>query len=370
MGLLGEMLVERGAISTEQLHTALSASRNGSARLGACLVDSGFIEEADLLEALAEQHSVPYVSEPMLLDYVGALDTTVMPRSLLRRLKAVPFRQIQDRIQVAMSNPDDTKVIDRIANYTQLHVEPFIASDRVIDAAINNAKSRDPADSAEGDQEFEIEEEETHTEWDDLWAPRTDPEALLRVSGRSVAPSTVLVASFPSLIPVGSEEGRARDQTTDTHELAELFGSAKTASEVAEVLAYYSAQRLDRLCIFAAHHGKVSGWMSRGLSLSASDLRSFSMFVDTPSVFWEVEENDCYVGPMPNGPANDNLTRLLGQPLPSEVLVVPMLMNGRAKGYLLGDIPCRSIPGHVRKELVFAARAAGDALAAVLRGRL
>jgi hypothetical protein len=369
MGLLGEMLVERGAISTEQLHTALSASQNGSTRLGACLVDSGFIDEGALLEALAEQLSVPYVSEPMLLDYLGALDNTVLPRSLLRRLKAVPFRQVHDRIQVAMSNPDDTRVIDRIANYTQLHVEPFIASDRVIDAAINDANSRDPDDSVEEEQVFELEDEEEHTEWDDLWAPRTDPEALLRVSDRSMAASTVLVASFPSLIPVGSEEGRAKDQTTDTHELAELFGNAKTASEVAEVLAYYSAQRLDRLCIFAVHHGKISGWMSRGLSLTASDLRAFSIAVDTPSVFWEVEENHRYVGPMPNGPANDNLTRLLGQPIPSEVLVVPMLMNGRAKGYLLGDIPCRSIPGQVQTEVAFAARAAGDALAAALRGR-
>lgn len=363
------MLVERGAISPEQLHTALSASRNGSARLGTCLVENGFIDESALLEALAEQHSVPYVSEPMLLEALRAMGGAVMPPSLLRRLKAIPFRQIRDRIQVAMSNPDDSRVIDRIANYTQLHVEPFIASDRVIDAAIDKANAQEQAESAEEEPSLVVDAEEK-SEWEELWAPRTNPDALLRVNGRSETASTVLVASFPSLMPIDSDENREPEKTTDEQSFELLLGDARTASGIAEVLAYFAAQRLDRICVFAVHHGKISGWMSRGLGLDAPALRSFSIFADSPSVFWEVEENEYYLGPIPKTPVNDELTRLLGDPVPAEVLVVPMLMDGRAKGYLLGDIPGRSVPGHVRNEVVAAARAAGDALAAVLRGRI
>jgi hypothetical protein len=370
MGLLGQMLVDRGEISTEQLHAALSASQNGSSRLGTCLLESGFIDESALLEALAEQLSVPFVSEPMLLDFLGAMDSAVMPRSLLRRMKAIPFRQVRDRIQVAMSNPDDSRVIDRIANYTQLHVEPFIASDRVIDSAIDNANGRDQADSGKEELSLVVDVDEKQTEWEDLWAPRTDPEALFRVNDRSESVSTVLVASFPSLIPVGTGEERVSEDATDDHGLTLLLGNARTASEIADVLAYFAAQRLDRICIFAAHHGKISGWMSRGLTLEALALRAFSIYADSPSVFWEVEENESYVGPIPSGPVNDELTRLMGDPVPTEVLVVPMLINGRPKGYLLGDIPSRSVPGDVRNEVASAACAAGDALAAVLRGRI
>jgi hypothetical protein len=369
MGLLGQMLVERGAISSEQLHTALSASQNGSGRLGTCLVENGFIDESALLEALAEQHSVPYVSEPMLLESLRAMGGAVMPPSLLRRLKAIPFRQVRDRIQVAMSNPDDSRVIDRIANYTQLHVEPFIASDRVIDAAIDKANALGQAESGEEERPLVVDVDEK-SEWDELWTPRTDPDALFRVNGRSETGSTVLVASFPSLTPIDSDAGREPEKTTDEHEFALLLGNARTASGIAEELADFAARRLDRICIFAVHHGKISGWMSHGLSLDAIALRSFSIFADSPSVFWEVEENDCYVGPIPMGPVNDELARLMGDPVPAEVLVVPMLMDGRAKGYLLGDIPGRSVPGRVRNEVVAAARAAGDALAAVLRGRI
>jgi len=369
MGLLGQMLVERGAISTEQLHAALIACRQGSERLGTCLVDSGFIDENALLEALAEQHSVPYVSQPMLLEFLGAMDRAVMPRALVSRLKAIPFRQVRDRIQVAMSNPDDSRVIDRIANYTQLHVEPFIASDRTIDFLIDKAKSEGPADSVEEEVSVEEAAEEECPEWETLWSPRTDPEALLRVNGRRESVGTVLVASFPSLTPTESGEGGGQRNTTGDHELTLRFGTARTASEVAEVLMQFVAQRLDRICLFAVHHGKISGWMSRGVARDAADLRSFSIFADAPSVFWEVDENDRYVGPITSGPVNDELRRLLGRPVPTEILVVPLLMSGRAKGYLLGDIPTRSVPGHVRGEVVAAARAASGALEALFRSR-
>ena len=49
MGLLGEMLVERGALSVEQLQTGLTAHREGDARLGTYLVEYGFIDERLLL---------------------------------------------------------------------------------------------------------------------------------------------------------------------------------------------------------------------------------------------------------------------------------------------------------------------------------
>ena len=140
MGLLGEMLVERGAISVEQLHTGLAACRKGGERLGTYLVDYGFIDERSLLEALAEQHGVPFISEPTLLEFLRALDNGVLPRPMLNRLRVVPFRKVKDRIQVAMSNPADGGAIDRIANYTQLHVEPFVASDRTIELALQHVK--------------------------------------------------------------------------------------------------------------------------------------------------------------------------------------------------------------------------------------
>ena len=370
MGLLGEMLVERGAISVDQLHTGLAACRKGGARLGTYLVDYGFIDERSLLEALAEQHSVPFISEPTLVDFLESLDESVMPRSMLENLRVVPFRKVKDRIQVAMSNPADAKVLDRITNYTQLHVEPFVASDRTVALALKRVKDVVPvAVEPEEDLLTEVVVEQSGYEWDDLWQPSIKPEVLLKMHSRPRAAGQALVASFPGLEPVGSGEGRMRGAKIDNTELLRQLSSAANAGEIGEMLVHYAAQRLDRLCLFAVHHGKVSGWMGRGLPLDAADLRSFSVFAEIPSIFWELEENDQYIGPIPGGPVDDDLLRVLGAPPPNEALVLPLKMKGRTKGFLMGDIPGRKVPEEVVDELVAAARAGGEALTAILRGR-
>jgi hypothetical protein len=370
MGLLGEMLIERGAISVDQLHTGLAACRKGGARLGTYLVDYGFIDERALLEALAEQHSVPFISEPTLVECLESLDHGVMPRAMLKDLRVVPFRKVKDRIQVAMSNPADARIIDRIANYTQLHVEPFVASDRTIELALTLAKEAVPvAVDAEEDLLTDVVMDKTGYDWDDLWRARIRPEILLKMHSRPRAAGVVLLASFPGLVPVGSGEGRLRGAKIDNTELLRQLGSAATAGEIGEKLIHYAAQRLDRLCLFAVHHGKVSGWMARGLPLDADDLRSFSVFSEIPSIFWELEERDRYVGPIPGGPVDDDLLRVLGPPPPNEVILVPLKMKGRTKGFLMGDIPSQKVPDAVEDEIVAASRAAGEALAAVLRGR-
>jgi len=370
MGLLGEMLVERGAISVDQLHTGLAACRKGGARLGTYLVDYGFIDERSLLEALAEQHGVPFISEPTLVEFLGALDHGVVPRAMLKQMRVVPFRKVKDRIQVAMSNPADGAVVDRIANYTQLHVEPFVASDRTIALALDQVKEVLPvAVEQEEDLLTEVVVERNGFEWDDLWKLRIKPEVLLKMHSRPRAAAVMLVASFPGLVPVGSSEGRLRGAKVDNTDLLRQLGAATNAGEIGEMLVHYAAQRLDRLCLFAVHHGKVSGWMGRGLPLDAADLRSFSVFAEIPSIFWELEESDQYIGPIPGGPVDDDVLKVLGPPPPNEVLVVPLKIKGRTKGFLMGDIPSQTMPDVVVDELVPAARAAGEALAAILRGK-
>ena len=370
MGLLGEMLVERGAISEEQLHTGLAACRKGDARLGTYLVDYGFIDERSLLEALAEQHGVPFITEPTLAEFLDSLDHGMMPRSMLKDLRVVPFRKVMDRIQVAMSNPADARVIDRVANYTQLHVEPFVASDRTVARALERVKDVVPvAVKQEEDLLTEVVVQQNGYAWDDLWQPRMNPEVLLKIHSRPRAASVALVASFPGLEPVGSGEGRMRGARVDNNELFRQLSSAATAGEIGEKLIHYAAQRLDRLCLFAVHHGKISGWIGRGLPLDAPDLRSFSVFAEIPSIFWELEESDQYIGPIPGGPVDDDLLRVLGPPSPIEAILLPLKMKGRTKGFLVGDIPGQKVPVEVVNELVAAARAAGEALTAILRGR-
>jgi len=371
MGLLGEMLVERGAISVDQLHKGLASSRQVGQRLGTQLVNLGFIDERSLLETLAEQHGVPFVTEKMLVEFLQSLDAGLLPEPMVRKLRAVPFRRIRDRVQVAMSNPGDARIIDRISNFTQFHVEPFVASDRTIEIAMDLIPTIREVPKTDDEEWLTdvVQNDVPVADWDQLWSATIEPSSLLRIHSRPKAAKVVLVAKYPTLEPAGATEGKVSAAITNDREFVRLLGTAATAAEVGEILILYSSQMLDRICVFAVHHGKISGWIGRGLPLDAAELRSFSVAASEPSIFREQDGSDSYLGPVPSGPVNDRLMEILGPPAPSEVLIVPLAMNGRIKGFLLGDIPGRGVPDSVREALVPAGRAAGNALAAILRGR-
>lgn len=375
MGLLGEMLVERGALSEEQLHAGLVASRRGGQRLGTYLMDLGYIDEGSLLRVLADQQGVPYVSEAVLFECMADLDGSTLPESMLRGLRAVPFRQVGDRIQVAMSSPGDARAIDRIANYTQLHVEPFVASDRTVERAIAELVAKIPKlreVKPETDEELLTEVVYVADEaeaWDRLWLPRVDPATLLRTRSRPREARVVLVAKFPSLETVGSNGDRPPGAAVDATEFLRRLGTTATAAEVGEQLVHFAAQHLDRVCLFAVHHGKVSGWMGSGLPLDAADLRGFSALASEPSLFQDVQSTQRFTGPVPDGPVNARVLQILGPPQPTEIIVLPLSVKGHTKGFLLGDVPGRRLPVPVLESLSSAARAAGDALTMVLRGR-
>jgi hypothetical protein len=372
MGLLGEMLIERGVLSTEQLHEGLAARRRGDERLGTYLMDLGFIDEGSLLQALAEQHSVPFISESALLEHLEASGVALLPETMLRSLRAVPFRQVRDRVQVAMSSPGDPRAIDRIANFTQLHVEPFVTTDRTIERAIQIVpKLREVEKERPEDLLTEVVYLENGAAlWERLWWPQVEPSALLRTHSRPRAARVVLVASYPGLDPVGSVSARPAPEAIDASEFVQTLRSATTAAEVGENLVRFAAQYLDRVCLFAVHHGKISGWIGRGLPFDAPELRSFAAATTEPSLFRELNGDGQFTGQVPGGPINARLVDVFGQPPPTEVLLLSVNVKGRVKGYLVGDVPGRAVPDAVRDAIAPAAQAAGDALYAVLRGRL
>ena len=59
--LLGQMLVEEGLITEEQLKIALAKQRETGHFLGRVLVDLGFVDEKDLKRTLSIQHGVEMI---------------------------------------------------------------------------------------------------------------------------------------------------------------------------------------------------------------------------------------------------------------------------------------------------------------------
>jgi type IV pilus assembly protein PilB len=138
---LGQILIELGFISTEQLETALEEHRKTPKSLGRVLIDLGMIKEADLVRALAEQVGLEFVD---LNEFpIDATSTVLLPEALSRRYRAIPIGERDGRLLVAMSDPANVYALDDIRTITGRDVQPVVATANDVEEAIQKFSGMD-----------------------------------------------------------------------------------------------------------------------------------------------------------------------------------------------------------------------------------
>jgi type IV pilus assembly protein PilB len=131
---LGQILIELGYITAEQLETALSEHRQTPKSLGRVLIDLGMIQESDLVRALAEQVGLEFVD---LTDFqIDPSATALLPEALARRYRALPIGDRDGRLLVAMSDPANVYALDDIRTITGREVQPVVATANDVERAI------------------------------------------------------------------------------------------------------------------------------------------------------------------------------------------------------------------------------------------
>jgi type IV pilus assembly protein PilB len=129
---IGDILIEDGYITKEQLETALSEARATGMPVGAVLVKLTFVDEEMLGKALAKLHGLQYIHLT-----VGDLDRDVMavlPESFIKRHLVVPLAvdPQRKRIEVAMARPDNARLLDEITLLTGFRPVPKVSTHKEI----------------------------------------------------------------------------------------------------------------------------------------------------------------------------------------------------------------------------------------------
>ena len=160
---LGQSLVASGKLDERSLERARrvgSGNRQGLARV---LPKLGLVSERDLAEALARQAGVALVGErdfPAL----PLLDGKVSLR-FLKESRILPLAETDDGLVLAMADPFDAYAMDAMRLASGRPVEPRVAVQSELDAAIERlythgeAAEAGPSDDGDGDEavEFDIE---------------------------------------------------------------------------------------------------------------------------------------------------------------------------------------------------------------------
>ncbi|MER3475100.1 MAG: type II secretion system protein GspE [Armatimonadota bacterium] len=118
---LGEILIDLGYITPEQLEEALQEQQQNGGLLGQVLLRLGYINADQLAEAQAEQYDVDY--EKVNPESVQPEAVTRMSANMAKTLKALPLRIEDNKLVVAMANPLDVDAIDVLHRHTGMYIK-------------------------------------------------------------------------------------------------------------------------------------------------------------------------------------------------------------------------------------------------------
>ena len=146
---LGDVLVNSGVITAEQLQKGLELQKGSGRKLGETLVDEGITTEENIAKALSSQLGYEMVD---LQDV--SIDEEILnlvPPSILKKHKMIPFeysRTGMNVLRVAMSDPMNMAAMDDINIITNLQVEPVVATPRDVMLALDRYYGQAEVNSA------------------------------------------------------------------------------------------------------------------------------------------------------------------------------------------------------------------------------
>lgn len=135
MARLGDILIQRGHITPNQLDAALAAQGTERGMLGQILLRRNLVSIDQLGDALAEQYGVPYLD--LVPQAVNPQIARLLPEDLARERSCVPVGVSGGDLQLAMVAPDDIDTISETELITGYHVHPLVALDNAVQAALD-----------------------------------------------------------------------------------------------------------------------------------------------------------------------------------------------------------------------------------------
>ncbi|MBK6672787.1 MAG: Flp pilus assembly complex ATPase component TadA [Proteobacteria bacterium] len=122
----GEILLDMGVATVEQIDAAAQLQSRSGKRMGRLLVENGTITDADLLAALGRQFGLPHLRLRAGLYEAAAAAT--LPREVARRLEVLPLFKVHDTLTLATSDPQSIPVQDEVRELTGLKLRLVLAA--------------------------------------------------------------------------------------------------------------------------------------------------------------------------------------------------------------------------------------------------
>ncbi len=127
----GEILVNEGIVTKEQLEEALQVQKDSGDFLGAILLELGYINESDIVRTLCLQYQLPYL-RPSLYELDRKL-TQKFPAEFLHLHKLLPLDQMGELLLLVVTEIPTEETLKEIQGIAQSNLAIYISSISEVD---------------------------------------------------------------------------------------------------------------------------------------------------------------------------------------------------------------------------------------------
>ncbi len=131
---IGEIFVEEGYVTREELARILATREDTTQPLGDLLVRLHKVTEKQKLKCLGLQMGVPFID--LTRSEIDRTASTLIPHAAAIRLLAIPIERTECAASVAMVNPLDLSALDELALITGLDIDPLLSTEDDVRDAI------------------------------------------------------------------------------------------------------------------------------------------------------------------------------------------------------------------------------------------
>ncbi len=127
---LGEILIQQNLLSPEQLEQALVEQKRTGRKLGRVFIDSGFVTEKQISEALARQLNIPFIDLSQF--DVKSHEVQKLPEAQARRFRAVVLEDRGSTYFVGMADPSDLFAYDELVRLLKRDIELAVVQESML----------------------------------------------------------------------------------------------------------------------------------------------------------------------------------------------------------------------------------------------
>src|SRR4051812_11551398 len=132
---LGTLLVRDGALTAQQLESALAEKERSGRRIGEIVVGNGWVSPAKIATLLAEQHGLEYID--LNRAEIDPAAAALLPEQFARRYEALPVRFVDEKtVLVAVTDPTNVVTSDDLRLALGMNVRVAVAGGPELFAAI------------------------------------------------------------------------------------------------------------------------------------------------------------------------------------------------------------------------------------------